>query len=417
MAPATRADLGVAANGLSRLVGAVTGEGRNAAIDVIARSPRLFWGWVPFVIAVVPRSALPTADRELVTMRTAWNARSAHTWSQARVGRLSADDVTRVSQGPEAAGWTVRQAALLRATDELHADRRISDGTWLELAAHLDERRRIDLCFLVGLYEMLAMSLNSFGVGAPAPATSGSAPRRLRAGRPTPPAVPRPAGDMPSPPGPPSDRSTIRELVRSPHWKTLAQGPRMPPGSLRDIGVSAWALSRLLGWVNGSDGIRVIQHFAWNRRLAHWYVPFAATLVPGTSLPRVDVEYATLRTAWNVGCKYEWWHHVTLSAAAGLSDDDILRVSDGPDASGWSPRHSALVRAVDELGANRAIGDETWVELRSHYQERQLVELCFVVGHYEMLAMLLNSVGVVPEKGAYSRGPLRKFLRPGQLPA
>ncbi|MGB2710706.1 MAG: carboxymuconolactone decarboxylase family protein, partial [Conexibacter sp.] len=61
-------------------------------------------------------------------------------------------------------GWTARRALLLRAADELHADGRIGDELWAGLVQELDERRLIELCMLVGHYEMLAMTLLSLGV-------------------------------------------------------------------------------------------------------------------------------------------------------------------------------------------------------------------------------------------------------------
>ena len=33
-------------------------------------------------------------------------------------------------------------------------------------------------------------------------------------------------------------------------------------------------------------------------------------------------------------------------------------------------------------------------------RDTELIELCFLVGHYEMLAMTLNSLGVQPEPSA-----------------
>ena len=63
-----------------------------------------------------------------------------------------------------AADWSERRALLLRAADELHAERRIGDELWDELAAELDEVRLIELCMLVGHYEMLAMTLNTLEV-------------------------------------------------------------------------------------------------------------------------------------------------------------------------------------------------------------------------------------------------------------
>ena len=70
---------------------------------------------------------------------------------------------------------------------------------------------------------------------------------------------------------------------------------------------------------------------------------------------------------------------------------------EGATAPGWSARRALLLRAVDELHADRRIGDELWAGLRAQYDERELIELCMLVGHYEMLAMTLLSLGVEPD--------------------
>lgn len=59
--------------------------------------------------------------------------------------------------------------------------------------------------------------------------------------------------------------------------------------------------------------------------------------------------------------------------------------------------------AADELHDRRVITDRTWRALAAQLTERQLVELCFLVGHYEMLAMTLNSLGVEPEPSTLAR--------------
>jgi alkylhydroperoxidase family enzyme len=101
---------------------------------------------------------------------------------------LAAHDVERIREGPTAAGWRPRQRLLLLATDELHDRRVITDRTWEALAVELSERQLIELCLLVGQYEMLAMTLNSLGVEAE-PTTlarlsggAAEAAERLRAG-------------------------------------------------------------------------------------------------------------------------------------------------------------------------------------------------------------------------------------------
>jgi alkylhydroperoxidase family enzyme len=86
-----------------------------------------------------------------------------------RSAGLSVAEIERIPDGPEADGWTGRQAAILSATDELHDDGMISDATWQALASHLDEKLLVELCFLVGHYEMLAMTISSLGIQPEAP--------------------------------------------------------------------------------------------------------------------------------------------------------------------------------------------------------------------------------------------------------
>ena len=77
---------------------------------------------------------------------------------------LTEADIRRVQEGPDAAGWERFDAALLRATDELHRDAMISDATWKQLAERYDTQQLMDLVFTVGQYNLVSMALNSFGV-------------------------------------------------------------------------------------------------------------------------------------------------------------------------------------------------------------------------------------------------------------
>ena len=49
------------------------------------------------------------------------------------------------------------------------------------------------------------------------------------------------------------------------------------------------------------------------------------------------------------------------------------------------------------------ISDRTWRGLADELAERELIELCLLVGHYEMLAMTLNTLGVEPEPSALAK--------------
>jgi len=134
--------------------------------------------------------------------------------------------------------------------------------------------------------------------------------------------------------------------------------------------------------------------------------------MPGGVLPRAETELLILRVAHNCGCEYEWRHHERLGVAANLGHEDVERVREGPEAAGWSRRQELLLRAADELHAQRTISDSVWAELRPLYSDRELIELCMLVGHYEMLAMTLNALGVQSDRLRRGRPPrLARLLR------
>ena len=116
----------------------------------------------------MPGGKLPRRETELVILRVATLAGNDYELTQhRRLGRragLSAAEIDRVADGPDAEAWTPRERLLLKVTDELHAQRDLSDETWAELRAELDERESIELLMLVGHYTMLATTLTTLRV-------------------------------------------------------------------------------------------------------------------------------------------------------------------------------------------------------------------------------------------------------------
>jgi len=164
--------------------------------------------------------------------------------------------------------------------------------------------------------------------------------------------------------------------------------------------------------VTGSEPPNVFTTLARHRRLFRRWLRFAGALMPGGVLPRADTELLILRVAHNCGCEYEWGHHERLGLMAGLDSEDVERVRQRPGGAGWSQPQELLLRAADELHAERTISDSLWAELRPLYSDRELIELCMLVGHYEMLAMTLNALGVQPDRLRRGRPPrLARLLR------
>jgi AhpD family alkylhydroperoxidase len=131
-----------------------------------------------------------------------------------------------------------------------------------------------------------------------------------------------------------------------------------------------------------------------HRKLLRGWLRFAGRLMPRGRLPRRDTELVILRVAHLRECAYEWDHHVRLGRRAGVGQDELRRITEGPEAEGWSAREQAILAAVEQLHSDRDVDDETWARLRSHLDERELIELVFLVGHYEMLATAIGTLRI-----------------------
>ncbi len=177
---------------------------------------------------------------------------------------------------------------------------------------------------------------------------------------------------------------------------------RIPPPALGELGPLARGVATVIGWATIGDPPSVFTTLGRPRRLFRSWLPFAGTMLLRTHLPRRDVELVVLRTACNCAAPYEWVQHVPLARRAGLSVDLISAIPSWQEHDALTARERLLLTAVDELHADRVVTATTWGELSSVLEEADLIELCMLVGHYEMLAMTLNSLGVQPEPSAES---------------
>jgi alkylhydroperoxidase family enzyme len=116
---------------------------------------------------ILNATTLSPRQRELLLMRIGVLCRSEYEWAaHSRSGRrvgMTDEDVARIVAGPGSGGDAL-ETALLRATDELYRDDRVSDGTWAALAASLDTKQMLDMLIAVGGYRATSMAINSAGV-------------------------------------------------------------------------------------------------------------------------------------------------------------------------------------------------------------------------------------------------------------
>ena len=57
-----------------------------------------------------------------------------------------------------------------------------------------------------------------------------------------------------------------------------------------------------------------------------------------------------------------------------------------------------MLEAVDALHRDRDLDERAWIALRTHLDERELIELLLLAGHYEMLATFVNTLRIQPDR-------------------
>ena len=134
---------------------------------VLMNHPQLTKRWAVFAAHVLHKQTLPPRERELLILRIGWLNQAEYEWAQhveiARRSGISEEEIERIQQGP-GAGWSVFEAALIQAADDLYENSVVSDQTWKTLAATLSTQQMMDVVFTVGQYNLVSWALNSFGV-------------------------------------------------------------------------------------------------------------------------------------------------------------------------------------------------------------------------------------------------------------
>jgi len=150
------------------------------------------------------------------------------------------------------------------------------------------------------------------------------------------------------------------------------------------------------GGARGANGFGVLFHYP---ALAKAFLTFNQHVAIASSLAKRQRELVILRISWLRRSEYEFIQHVVVGRNAGLSDAELERVQAGPDAAGWDALDADLVRAADELHKDARIADPTWNRLSAVLRKEQLMDLVFLVGCYDVLAMVFKSFGVQLEQG------------------
>lgn len=176
-------------------------------------------------------------------------------------------------------------------------------------------------------------------------------------------------------------------------------GVRIPPVRRED---QEPRVQEMLDWLRRSgdaEDANVFLTLARHPRLLKRWGAFSGTLLYRGELSGREREILVLRTGWLCRSEYEWGQHVPIGKTAGLTDEEVAAIGGGPVAASLTLIECALMAAADELHERSRISDATWGVLAGHYDDKQLIEICMVVGQYHLVAFTLNSLGTPLDPG------------------
>jgi alkylhydroperoxidase family enzyme len=336
-----------------QLVAKYAPDGRvTNGLRTLLNLPPLVDAVMPYTLYLAGESSLTPRHRELLILRGAWLGGNQPIWAfhapRARTAGLTAAEIRRVAEGPDAAGWDPFEANLLRLVDQLFRNSSVTDATWKALSASYDLEHMMDAVETANHFIVLSMVFNSFGVQPD-------------------------AGDK--------DRLPADVPYR------LNVPKREPP-------LAAARVTPLEG-----TGIAVGRTFARHAKLNQPRGARANFINRVSKLRPRHREMLILRIGWNCQSEYEWAQHVGSVGRARDHGLDPVRIAEGPSAAGWRPFEQAILRAVDELYRDTMVSDKTWAELSKEYDTELMMSAVFTPSSYRATSMSLNTFGVQLEPG------------------
>ncbi len=336
-----------------RLVERYAGDGRaDNQLHTLLNVPTIVEGLMPFTVYLTDESTLSPRHRSLLILRAAWLCGNQPIWAtnaaRARDAGMADDEIRRIAEGPDAAGWDSFERTLLQLADQLYLNSSVADATWSALAARYSEHNLIDAVETANHFIVLSMIYNSFGV--------------------------QPDDDTP-------DRfpADVPYRISVPEREPRLTAARVEP-------------------LDG-PGIAVGRTFARHSALAEARSPRAGYINRVSPLTPHDREILILRIGWNCQAVYEWAKHVGTVGRARDHGVDPRAVALGPDAPGAGGREAMLLRVVDELYQNAVVSDETWRALTAEYDLVEAMSAVYTPSSYRATSMSLNAYGVQLEPG------------------
>jgi alkylhydroperoxidase family enzyme len=154
-------------------------------------------------------------------------------------------------------------------------------------------------------------------------------------------------------------------------------------------------------WKEGSfkdaEANPVLRTFAHAPRTAELFSALNVHLLVTNSVPLRQRQIAIMRTAWLCKARYMWSSHLRTSMSFGLEPELFKPIQVGAGDPYFTEFERSIIRATEDLVADRLISDANWQALSAEWSHQQLIDFMFTVGAYVLTAGVMRSTGVERE--------------------
>ena len=144
------------------------------------------------------------------------------------------------------------------------------------------------------------------------------------------------------------------------------------------------------------DPIALYRVLANSPKMLRAYAGLAQGLRYEADTPRELRELLILRTAQLTASGYEWAHHRTMAAAAGVPDEQVAELASWRTSERFDARERAALRCAEEIH-EIALSVEALEALRDAVGDSASVELVLLIAFYQAVARMIQAFGLEVE--------------------
>lgn len=147
------------------------------------------------------------------------------------------------------------------------------------------------------------------------------------------------------------------------------------------------------------NAVNVLATMAHHPGLSQALGGLAGFVLNEAGVPRRQRELVILRMGWNCQARYEFGQHTLYGKAHGVSDDEIVAVTQPLRCHPWSDEDRVLLQMTDDLYTDDCVSDATWRELTQRWNVPEIMEFVSSALTYRVVSGFLNSFGVELDDG------------------